>query len=215
MRAENRSGQAGRLLLKSAHSRRMRRPRTSRRTRDARPTSTGTVTRRRMPGRRRSRFTRLQSTPPRTRQDGGSPHEIADRRDRPGGSLAAAAASHRPRRRPPPPGRAGCRRCPRPRRPMPGRPATADRRTDAADPNVRDVGPARADPPDQTQPLAIALPDDPIEPYLLTKENGPFMVHGQDLPRTRLRADGAGAGARSCATSTVCRPTSSAPRTSP
>ena len=31
-------------------------------------------------------------------------------------------------------------------------------------------------PPDQLQEPTIALPDDPIEPYLLTKENGPFMV---------------------------------------
>lgn len=29
------------------------------------------------------------------------------------------------------------------------------------------------------KPLAIALPDDPLEPYLLTKENGPFMVLAQ------------------------------------
>jgi hypothetical protein len=31
-------------------------------------------------------------------------------------------------------------------------------------------------PADQLRPPTIALPDDPIEPYLLTKENGPFMV---------------------------------------
>ena len=34
----------------------------------------------------------------------------------------------------------------------------------------------RRRPSPTNQPLAIALPDDPIEPYLLTKENGPFMV---------------------------------------
>lgn len=31
-------------------------------------------------------------------------------------------------------------------------------------------------PPDQIQPPTIALPNDPIEPYLLTKDVGPFMV---------------------------------------
>jgi hypothetical protein len=29
------------------------------------------------------------------------------------------------------------------------------------------------------KPIAMALPDDPLEPYLLTKENGPFMVLAQ------------------------------------
>lgn len=31
----------------------------------------------------------------------------------------------------------------------------------------------------EIKPMAIALPDDPLEPYLLTKENGPFMVLAQ------------------------------------
>jgi|GEM_PF-1060793 len=31
-------------------------------------------------------------------------------------------------------------------------------------------------PPDQIKPATLALPTDPIEPYLLTKDNGPFMV---------------------------------------
>ncbi len=29
---------------------------------------------------------------------------------------------------------------------------------------------------EELKPVSIALPDDPLEPYLLTKENGPFMV---------------------------------------
>lgn len=32
---------------------------------------------------------------------------------------------------------------------------------------------------DEIKPVAMALPDDPLEPYLLTKENGPFMVLAQ------------------------------------
>jgi hypothetical protein len=31
-------------------------------------------------------------------------------------------------------------------------------------------------PDEEIKPASIALPDDPLEPYLLTKENGPFMV---------------------------------------
>jgi hypothetical protein len=31
-------------------------------------------------------------------------------------------------------------------------------------------------PDEELKPTSIALPDDPLEPYLLTKENGPFMV---------------------------------------
>ncbi|MBV8558058.1 MAG: hypothetical protein JO116_21175 [Planctomycetaceae bacterium] len=46
------------------------------------------------------------------------------------------------------------------------------------DPDVREASEVLPGPtfPDPNQPLAITLPDDPIEPYLLTKENGPFMV---------------------------------------
>lgn len=31
-------------------------------------------------------------------------------------------------------------------------------------------------PPDQIKPATIALPNDPVDPFLLTKDNGPFMV---------------------------------------
>ena len=46
-------------------------------------------------------------------------------------------------------------------------------------------------PPDQLKAPTIALPNDPIEPYLLTKENGPFMVlakvfRGPDSQRLAL-----------------------------
>jgi hypothetical protein len=34
-------------------------------------------------------------------------------------------------------------------------------------------------PADEIKPVAMALPDDPLEPYLLTKANGPFMVWAQ------------------------------------
>jgi hypothetical protein len=34
-------------------------------------------------------------------------------------------------------------------------------------------------PDEDLKPMAMALPDDPLEPYLLTKENGPFMVMAQ------------------------------------
>jgi hypothetical protein len=34
-------------------------------------------------------------------------------------------------------------------------------------------------PDEELKPIAIALPDDPLEPYLLTKANGPFMVLAQ------------------------------------
>ena len=51
-------------------------------------------------------------------------------------------------------------------------PARRARRTQV----LRRKQPARADAGRGTQAEAIALPDDPLEPYLLTKENGPFMV---------------------------------------
>jgi hypothetical protein len=46
-------------------------------------------------------------------------------------------------------------------------------------------------PPDQIKPATIALPNDPIEPYLLTRDNGPFMVlartfRGPDADRCAL-----------------------------
>jgi hypothetical protein len=46
-------------------------------------------------------------------------------------------------------------------------------------------------PDEELKPTAIALPDDPLEPYLLTKENGPFMVmakvfRGPDSERMAL-----------------------------
>lgn len=46
-------------------------------------------------------------------------------------------------------------------------------------------------PDDQLKPVSIALPDDPLEPYLLTKQNGPFMVlakvfRGPDSERMAL-----------------------------
>lgn len=68
-------------------------------------------------------------------------------------------------------------------------------------------------PPDQLKPPTIDLPNEPIEPYLLSKENGPFMVlarvfRGVDSERMALRSS------RSCATSITCRPTSCAPRSS-
>jgi hypothetical protein len=34
-------------------------------------------------------------------------------------------------------------------------------------------------PPEELKPVSIPLPDDPLEPYILTKENGPFMVLAQ------------------------------------
>jgi hypothetical protein len=45
--------------------------------------------------------------------------------------------------------------------------------------------------PDQIQPSTLPLPNDPIEPYLLTKDNGPFMVmaksfRGPDAERFAL-----------------------------
>jgi hypothetical protein len=45
------------------------------------------------------------------------------------------------------------------------------------DPNVIPAATAPAPvAPDQLKPASIALPNDPIEPYLLTQKNGPFMV---------------------------------------
>src|SRR5260370_34401588 len=66
---------------------------------------------------------------------------------------------------------------------LPGRPSsllqnsgdTGSDKTDAK------VFPANAPLPEPTEakdikPATLVLPDDPIEPYLLTKDNGPFMV---------------------------------------
>ena len=100
-------------------------------------------------------------SPPRIAQDG--------RRAAPRGRPAGAA-----RRRPP--------------APAPGRRDGAK-----ADPKVfpaETVLPAPT-PPDQIKPATIALPTDPIEPYLLTKEAGPFMVmaktfRGPDAERYAL-----------------------------
>ena len=70
-------------------------------------------------------------------------------------------------------------------------------------------------PPDQLKPATIELPNDPIEPWLLTDKVGPFMVTARTF-----RGPDAGAvrplrWPRSFATTTAFPRSSSGPRTSP
>ncbi|HZW30797.1 MAG TPA: hypothetical protein VFF52_08835 [Isosphaeraceae bacterium] len=68
--------------------------------------------------------------------------------------------------------------------PMPSTPPPNGAGSSAPAPGETRVYPAASALPGPTPveaipPPAMALPDDPIEPYLLTKANGPFMVHAK------------------------------------
>jgi hypothetical protein len=70
------------------------------------------------------------------------------------------------------------------RGPVPGTPSSSSAGSTSTAPRDSKVYPAASTlpgptPVDAIPPPSIELPDDPIEPYLLTKANGPFMVHAK------------------------------------
>ena len=167
----NRSGQARRTSAKvrpaNRRAGRTRRAHTSTDRLDAdqseAPAAARRAERRRAPG----------GDSPRTRQDGGSLMKapiatfgltcllLVVRRVRPGRARGVAGGR--------PPAATGG-----------GDPAAAAGRGRAPRPTRRSTRPTTVLPaptaPDQIKPATIALPTDPIEPWLLTKEAGPFMV---------------------------------------
>ena len=138
---------------------------------------------------------------------------IATHEPRPACLLASAAAAQTGRRPSRPTARRpNADRARRPTRGLPGRTRSCPRPTA----------------PDQIKPATLALPTDPIEPWLLTKEAGPFMViaktfRGPEAERyalalaMELRRDYRPARLTSSAPRTSrCGPTSAtSPRTAP
>src|SRR4051794_14934655 len=147
------------------------------------------------PGRRDRRPPHPRLDTPRTRQDGGSPMKSTSVTM----ALACALAASTTFAQAPAAGRTGATRPPAAARstapPDLGLPYSNDGHRAPAPTDVK-VFPSGSAlpapiPPDQIKPAAIALPQDPIEPYLLTRDAGPFMVaaktfRGPDADRYAL-----------------------------